>query len=344
MAYELEYSKEICAKCETFDCLVRCQYLDLDLEAAREERQRILDGEYSRVLSECATCYACEEYCPYDNYPFYLIAERQEELETWPVPIPLTKQQIKMMGPRRRITPQKVTAPVINMCFFPMLTGCIRGKLFEGASTISGSDIFCNIMWLHFAKNSVIRERLPKVIKNIMSYYLEESGVDELICFHDECYGTYTHLAPAFGIEVPFKPVHLFEYITRRLTELKDQIRPINQRVVYQRPCSNRLVPETQHWVDEIFELIGVERVERQYDRENALCCGMTIRAAQRDDLADDIQEKNLDDMEAVDAKYCVFNCPACFFGMRELVTERGMIPILMSDLCQIALGEPMGW
>jgi Fe-S oxidoreductase len=337
---KLKYDPEICAKCETFDCLMRCQYLDLDLENARKERELILAGEDSRVLTECATCYACEEYCPYGNHPFYLIVERQEELGTWPVPIPITNQQIKMMGPRGKIVPQKVESPVINMCSFAVLLGCIRGKLFAGASTIAGNDIFCNIMWLHFAKNSVIRERLPRVIDNIQSYYLKDSGVDELICFHDECYGAFTHLAPAFGIEVPFKPIHLFEYLTKRLTELKNEIHPINEKVVYQRPCSNRLIPETQHWVDDIFKLIGADRVAREYDRENALCCGMLIRAMQRDDLADDIEKRNLGDMEAAGAKYCVFNCPACFFTMRELVEERGMSPILMSDLCQIALGE----
>ncbi len=340
----LKYDPEICAKCETFDCLVRCQYMDLDLENARKERQRILAGEDSRVLAECATCYACEEYCPYGNHPFYLIVDRQEELGTWPVPIPLTNQQVKMMGPRGQIVPQKVHAPVINMCFFPMLLGFIRGKLFEGASAIAGSDIFCNIMWLHFAKNSVIRERLPQMIDNIQNYYLKESGVNELICFHDECYGAFTHLAPAFGIEVPFKSTHLFEYLTKRLTELKSEIHPINEKVAYQRPCSNRLIPEAQHWVDDIFQLIGVDRVDREYDRENALCCGMLIRAMQRDDLADDIQKRNLDDMEAAGAKYCVFNCPACFFTMKELVTERGITPILMSELCQVALGEGTGW
>ena len=43
--YELQYDPEVCARCETFDCLTRCQYMDLDLETAREERQRLLDGE-----------------------------------------------------------------------------------------------------------------------------------------------------------------------------------------------------------------------------------------------------------------------------------------------------------
>jgi Fe-S oxidoreductase len=341
---ELKYDPDICATCESIDCLTQCQYIDLDIAEARKERQKILDGKDSRVLHECVTCYACEEYCPYDNHPFYLIVDRQEELKTWPVPIPLAKQQIRMMAPRGQIVPQKVHAPVINLCYFPMMMGTIRGKLFEGVSVIAGSDIFCNIMWLHFASNSVIRERLPKMIDNIMNYYLKDSDVDEFICYHDECYGAYTRLAPAFGIEVPFKCIHLFEYLTRRLTELKSEIQPLNVKVAYQRPCSNRLIPETQHWVDDIFNLIGVERPEREYDRENALCCGTTIRAMQRDNLADDIQKKNLDDMEATGAKYCVFNCPACFFSMREMVEQRGITPIMMSELCQIALGEGIGW
>jgi len=338
--YELQYDPAVCERCETVDCLMRCQYMDFDLATARMEHQRLLDGEDSRVLRECATCYACEEYCPFDNHPFYLIVDRQEEREAWPVPTPLATQQLRIMAPRGEITPQKLKAPIINMCAFSMLNGSIRGKLYEGASTISGTDIFCNIMWLHFAKNSVIRERLPQTIQNIVSNYLEPSGEDELICFHDECYGTYTQLAPAFRIEVPFKSVHLFEYLTRRLTERKSEIRPLNEVVAYQRPCSNRLVPETQHWVDEIFDLIGAERVERQYDRDNALCCAMTIRLAQRDDLADDLHKRNVDDMVDAGAKYCVFNCPACMMSLSGPVMERGMIPILMSDLCQIALGD----
>ena len=336
--YKLQFDPAVCASCTTVDCLVRCQYLGYGFEEARREKTAILDGEKAKTLEACVTCYACEEYCPNNNHPFYQIVERQEALGILPAPVPLTKQQLRMMVPRGDATAQKVTKPVIDMCFFPMLLGCIRGKLYEGASTIVGSDIFCNIMWLHFAKNSVIRERLPKVIDTIQKYYLEDSGVDEIICFHDECYGTFTHLAPAFGIDVPFKSVHLFEYLAKKLEDLTKEIRPLNTKVAYQRPCSNRLIPETQHWVDDIFKKIGADRVERKYDRENALCCGGVPRIHQRDDLADDIQKKNIDDMENAGVQYCVFNCPACLFTMGDAVSQRGIIPILMSDLCQLAL------
>ena len=334
----LNYDPRICENCPTCDCLMKCQYMDFELKEARAEKDNILNGADSKVLSGCVSCYACEAYCPSANHPFYQIVERQEEKGVMPVPVPLTKQQIRMMQPRGTITPAPVNTPVINMCYFPMLTGCIRGKLYENASLIVGSDIFCNIMWLHFGKNSVIRERLPRMIDNIWNFYLKDSGVDELVCFHDECYGTYTQLAPAFGIDVPFKSIHLFEYLSKKLDELKDQIKPIGAKVAYQRPCSNRLVPDTQHWVDEIFRKIGVERVERQYDRDNALCCGQVFRAQQREELADDVQQRNLDDMQQAGAAYCVFNCPACMFTLADAVAERGIFPILMSDLCQIAL------
>jgi len=314
--------------------------MELDLETARKERQLILRGDDSKVLTDCATCYSCEEYCPKGNHPFYLIVDRQEQKRILPVPIPLTKQQAIMLAPSGKITPQKVQLPVVDMCCFSMLTGRIRGKLFEEASIIVGNDVFCNIGWLHFAKNSLIRERLPLTINNIWKHYLKQSGVDELICFHDECYAAYTHLAPAFGIEVPFKPVHLFSYIMQRLDELKDQIRPIGEKAAYQRPCSNRLIPETEQLVDEIFQRISVDRASREYDRESALCCGLILRGQQRDELADDVQRRNLDDMESSGAKYCVFNCPFCLFTLEEAVAERGMIPILMSELCQLALGE----
>jgi len=52
---DLKFSGEICERCETFDCLTRCQYLKMDLKTARVERQRLLRGEESRVLEECVT-------------------------------------------------------------------------------------------------------------------------------------------------------------------------------------------------------------------------------------------------------------------------------------------------
>ena len=336
--YELRYDPRICQSCPTVDCLVRCQYMDFDRAAARAEKDKLLAGEMSRVLTDCVTCYGCEEYCPSGNHPFYQIVERQEALGVLPAPVPITRQQLVMMGERGDAQPHPVQPPVIHMCAFPMLVGTIRGPLYEGASTIVGHDLFCNVMWLHFAKNSVIRERLPRVIERIWNFYLKESGIEEVVCYHDECYATFTQIAPAFGIDVPFRAVHLFEYLVKRLDALADRVHSLKARVAYQRPCSNRLVPHIDKQVDEIFGRIGVERVARRYDRDTPLCCGGVMYAHQRDELGDDVQRRNLDDMVAAGAQYCVFNCPACMLSLGEAVAARGIFPIFMSDLCQEAV------
>jgi Fe-S oxidoreductase len=337
----IKFDPAVCHSCETVDCLMKCQYVTFkNVTDAKTEKLKINNGERSRVLEECLTCYACQEYCPNGNNPFYLLVERQEELGVLPAPKPIVEEQLRMMQPKGKLTADKVKTPVVNLCAFPMLTGCIRGSLFEGASVISGNDLFCNIMWLHFAKNSTIRERVPHSISTIMDLYLRDSGIDEMVCFHDECYGTYTSVADAYGIKVPIKPVHLFDYINRRLDSLSARIKPINAPIAYQRPCSNRLCPETDNILDEIFNKIGARRLPRKHDRENALCCGGVPRAQQRDELADELVEKNIADMKSVGAAFCVFNCPFCMATMAQEVAENGIMPILVSDLVLSALGE----
>jgi len=315
-------------------------------EEAKKERWKVIRGEDSRVLRECATCYACEEYCPYGNHPFYQIVEMQKARGFHPAPKPIEKQQVRMMAQKGKVDYKELRGPVLNLCAFGLFEKySIQGKLFEGVSTISGNDIFCNLMFLHFAGNDVIKERLPKSIENMWKYYLEPNKVREVACFHDECVGTFTSWAPAFGIEVPFKPVHFFEFLINRMRERKDEITPIPMKVAYQRPCSSRLIPHTQRLVEELFELTGVERVQREYDGENALCCGGVLLAHGRDDFAEDIRRRNIEDMKAAGATACVFNCQYCFISLGEAVAREGLMPLLMSDLCRLALGEQLkGW
>ena len=333
----LEFDETKCANCKAVSCLVKCQYIDLDKDKAKIEWQKVIKGEDSPVLDACTTCYACEEYCPFGNHPFYLIVERQEERGMFTAPRPITKQWINMCEPAGKFRLGKVKEQALSFCFIPALRSLARGRLFESAlpSWILGAEFFCNVVYLHFAKTSVIKDRLPKIIENI-----EKQGIKELICLHDECYGSFNSLAPAYGINVPFKTTHYFEYLYNKLKEHKDAIKPLNVEVAYQRNCSARLVPETDHFVDDIFGLIGVDRVEREYDGENALCCGEIIRMVKGYKLADDVQKRNIDDIVNAGAEYCVFNCPFCYMALAEKMAKRGIKPIHIIDLCKLAIGE----
>jgi Fe-S oxidoreductase len=141
-------------------------------------------------------------------------------------------------------------------------------------------------------------------------------------------------------MEIPFKPVHLFEYLYSKLKQYEDQISPLNIRVAYQRPCSSRLIPETEHYVNDIFELIGVERVSREYRGENSLCCASVFRMQQNYDLFKTNQSKNIEDMVKAGAQYCIFNCPMCYSSLSEAVKKKEIQPLMIHELCQIAIGE----
>ena len=66
--YELKFSEDNCLRCTTQACLTKCQYMDIDRETAKREILKIARSEDSFVLHDCVTCYACEEYCPFNNH------------------------------------------------------------------------------------------------------------------------------------------------------------------------------------------------------------------------------------------------------------------------------------
>jgi len=335
---ELKFDRTKCAECKTVSCLVKCQYMDLEnKDEAKKEWQKVINGEDSSVLEVCTTCYACEEYCPFSNHPFYLIVERQEEKGILPAPRPTVTMWMNQCQPVGRFMVGKVEERALSYCFLPQFNTLVKGKLFDSIawSVIFGQEFFCNAVYLHYAKLSVIKDRLPKIIENI-----KNQGINELVCLHDECYGTFTSLISAYGIDLPFKPIHYYEFLYNRLKELRDLIEPLNIKAAYQRNCSARLCPETDHYVDDIFELLGVERVKRMYDRENALCCAEIIRMAKGPALAEDVQKRNIAVMVKFGAEYCVFNCPACWDSLAHKVVKQGIKPIHMIDLCKIAIGE----
>ena len=347
--YELVFDENECLSCTTQDCLTRCQYIDIDKDTAKNEILKIARGQDSFVLHDCVTCYACEEYCPVNNHPFYLIVEKQEELDVPPLPRPLIRRGINTGIPfRGEPVIEEINGRVLNMGVFSDLMYLIQGKLFDDLPVISTDPrkmfhYFCQLMYLHYARTSVIKERLPGILETITRH-----KTDEVICFHDECYGTFTSYCPAVGIDVPFKSIHFFEFLYNRLNELKDDIKPVKLKVAYQRPCSSRLSSDKHHFVRDICNLIGAEVVEREYVDENALCCGGTIQGQRREGSrkrAADVQRWNIEDMKNAGAEVCIFNCPACYTTIGRMVAQNGIRPVFLSDLCRLAIGEkPEGW
>src|SRR4030043_2411572 len=118
---ELKFDKIKCADCKAINCLVKCQYMNLDRNKAKKEWQKVINGEDSFVLEACATCYACEEYCPFGNHPFYLIVERQEEKNKLAAPRALIRQWVNMCEPVGKFMVGQVKERALSFCLIPRL-------------------------------------------------------------------------------------------------------------------------------------------------------------------------------------------------------------------------------
>ncbi|MFW9771242.1 MAG: heterodisulfide reductase-related iron-sulfur binding cluster [Candidatus Thorarchaeota archaeon] len=335
------FDKSNCENCEKIDCLTRCQWIEFaNVEEAREEKNKLINGENSRVLSECVTCFACDEYCPYSSHPFDLITELQEKYNSLDINPTILENTIKQFAPHEQLRLKEIDSnkSVLNKCGFGKLNAQnMEGKLFENLQYVSGLDFFCNLMYHHYAKDSIIKQRAPIILSNI-----EKQGIKELICYHDECYGFYASYCPRNNITLPkdFKATHIYEYLYNYLKEHKSEINKLNMKIAYQRSCSNRFIPEVDEWADKIFELIGVERVSRKYDRENAMCCAGIFATLGKKPLMRKAQSENIEDMIEYGAKACVYNCPMCKESLGSKAERKGLKNYLLSDLCRLALGE----
>jgi Fe-S oxidoreductase len=170
---------------------------------------------------------------------------------------------------------------------------------------------------------------------------LAATGEKEIIFLHDDCYATVTTEAREYGIEVPFRPIHIIEYLRDQMRARRQEIKKVGMKIAYQRPCASRYTPEKEPMLDELLELIGVERVARKYDRESALCCGLPLLFRDRE-RAGEIQARNLDDAKDSGAEAVTFLCPVCVRGLASGTTERGMDIYMLGDLCRLALGEEL--
>ena len=161
-----KFDARLCKTCPTGDCLVKCQYLHVDREKAKEEMVKMSEGKDSFVLQDCVTCYGCEEYCRRGNHPFYLITEKRQEKGILVAPRAITRQWINIGEPQGKYKVGQVKDKVLSFGFMPEYLKSVRGKLFEDLlpSYVFGQEFFCNVVYIHFANTAIIKERLPLVI------------------------------------------------------------------------------------------------------------------------------------------------------------------------------------
>jgi Fe-S oxidoreductase len=301
------------------DCLVLCPYVDYSRDEAVEQFRRLKDGETPPIVSQCVTCVACNQYCEKGANPFDLILDRQEETGALDVPEENTALFRNLPNAPSQVIPGDSDHPALSLCSVgDLIPGLFDGPLFEGMTVLKGGDYFCGVGWVHLGKATPVRDNAPRVVQ-----HLAATGAEEIVFYHDDCYALLASMVKDYGIEVPFRPVHIIEYLLSRVKEA-GKVEPLGLRVAYQQPCASRYTPWKDEQLDELFELIGVERVERQYDRLSALCCGSPMMPRDRH-KAMQIKERNIDDAVAHGAQTMAYLCPLCVLNLRKVSTAAGL-------------------
>jgi Fe-S oxidoreductase len=325
------FKADLCDLCG--DCLVKCQWIKVEKALAVEWMRSMMAGQLVPMLYQCITCYACNEICPQKANPFDLIAQLQEKYHIF-----ASEEAAKAEEDRYAFTKSLSGYPraerVATTCLFEKTHDhLMQGELYT-LPRVGGKPYFCWLLFSHWGAESIQRKHAQEMVDR-----LALTGAKEIVCFHDDCYTMLAKLAPEYGIEVPFRPVHLSEYLLTYLRQNRHRIKPLNINIGYQRPCASRHTPEKEHFIDELFELVNVRRVPRAYDRQYSLCCASIKLLLGNGDPRPD-QEKNVIDAKNCGAQALVCLCPMCLDGLAAAADAHRLPTIFLGDIARMALGE----
>lgn len=325
------FKRDLCDLCG--DCLVECQWIHVKRNQAVEWMKMMIDGEPSPMLHQCITCYACNEICPQGADPFDLFSDLQERLNAFGLKDAARDEEEKyIFTGELKDTPQ--TDRVMSTCVFEKTDGnLIQGQLYN-LPRVGGKPYYCWMLFSHMGVESIQKQHARDLVDRLAS-----TGAREIVCFHDDCYAMLARFAPEYGIDVPFRPMHFFEYLVEYFQKNRDRVRPLNMEIAYQRPCASRHTPEKEQFLDTFLALAGVRRVDRKYDRKKALCCA-AIQLMLGNGDPRPAQEKNIFDAKENGAQAMVCLCPMCMHNLSPIAREHGMPLVFIGDIARMALGE----
>jgi Fe-S oxidoreductase len=324
------------------DCLVNCRYVNYDRDKAIAEITLLMEGKDAEILGKCTTCMACRGYCPTGADPSNLIFKMQEKIGTCPIVVVgkparevLVRAFEKGEDPVQLIpgNPDKPALSLDAFRFDEFPEGTFDSQLFKGLTIVRGGQYASLSGYVHMGGESFVGKYGQRVLDN-----LTRLGKD-IVYIHNEGFVLAHVKAKEYGFKVPFKYMHLFEYLRNYLRARKKNITKLNKKVAYQANCATRWIPEYDAFLDEVFELIGVKRPSRKYERMNAVCCTAPLIYVNRE-LAVDIQKKNFEDAVGCGADAIITSCPVCYRVLRRPSLQFNLPNIFITDLCRIALGE----
>jgi len=337
-------SSESCKLCGT--CLASCPVLNLEIDKAIAEKQRLNSGQPSMALEKCTTCLSCDLYCPNGFDPYELILLRWNEryqktglpalarmvmpgdpASIWRQLYPLMPADeqvlIKSWRARGGKSGQDILLTGCFSAFSPYLT---MTPLLAGLTPYGDERNWCSGGHIYQLGLLDVVEQVGLRLQDVFRE-LRPARVVTMMAAEYAMLGKI--LPQRFNISFDFEVAPLEHYLLDRLHNGHLKLNcQVNKRVAIHDNCFSKAAGEVV-WspVRELAQACGVKIVEMQHNKGDALCCGFGA-AAGRFDLFDLIGQgkKRLAEAEATGAECLVVYCSACYFifsVVRELTGSK---------------------
>jgi Fe-S oxidoreductase len=291
---------------------------------------------YVKSLYICASCGACNKICPVD----IPLSHRWEELKEWLyheeyAPMdkhkPLLERVAASRNPydelavnRDKWVPQNVklsTEPEI--LYFVGCTESYRRqeiaqatvKILKKANvkfTILGTmEQCCGSPLLRTGQSDIVKQEL--IPQNIEM--MEKVGVEEVVTACAGCDQTLTNDYPMVAGKLPFKVLHISQYIERLIREGKIEFKKsVAKKVTYHDPCHlGRHIGVFEAPRKVMDAIPGLELIEMPRNRMGSRCCGAGggFKIA-FNDTATIIGAKRVREANETEADVIITTCPFC--------------------------------
>jgi len=353
----VEINLDKCNKCG--DCLDKetgCQFLNYDRKRAIKEVTALIEGKDTDILKDCITCQACNIFCDKGVKIFDFIVHRMSTEQTWcshgkdmweSIPSLFKPYIYKKVGSAGAWLD---LCPAEGLLSSPGDMGIRDMRFFKNLNIFGG--LVCSVWRTHLGlENASSFEGKKAMEERIKWMYDITGGAKKIIFSHDECFGMI-YQAEEAGIDISFEPIHLVQYLCEYVKDHKREIKPLEFNIAHQNSCSTRYGPNRDGWLDELYELIGCERVDRKFDRINQLCCGVPFTIFRRKDAdkdrgvasdmkrAAEARKKNIADAKSHDATHLVCICPVCMNFLHNDAVAGGLKPITLLNLVEMAFNK----
>ncbi|MFX1411691.1 MAG: (Fe-S)-binding protein [Promethearchaeota archaeon] len=364
------FREDLCNLCG--QCLHLCPVLQLPLEEAKEEFQRLIKGEESKfAIYKCNTCFSCNLYCPKQANPYQLILERwnqrykrkgapplyhfvcpTENRNIWQLlNLFLSNQERRWIYKWMHYNPKpddKILLIGNYIHLFPFIIG--ESKLLDYFNPIDRIDQWEGGAYLYQGGYLDVVQKIAQRTKKDFDGW----GVKEIIAVLDAVEFIFNEVHPKeMGVTHHQNFVNFNHWLLDKLNigviELPNKL---NLTVTVHDNCYSKVL-EGAYWdvPREILKKCGCTIIEMEHIRKDSLCCGFGAGASWVKNVSipfDMISEgiKKFNEAENTGAKALVSYCGGCVYllwATRELIGSKIDIYHII-EIVRMAMGESLDY